>query len=554
MTTDPPTLEHFLQPLDVDIEKIHALAKSLCETFKQLAKESKNQFLSTPVSEGVLRPEKEAKGRYLAIDIGGSNLRAGFIELLGSSTQNGLTLPGKVNRVLEKSWQIGEYHKCNNADELFAWVGKCVAEVVQDGFNKWGLQLPSELPMGVTMSFPMIQDTLSEAILMSMGKGFAITSNLNLGQQLLKGYESSTASKSHLPRIKITAIVNDAVATLISFAHQHQHTPHQKAAMGLIVGTGCNATIPLSLSKLHSSKHPSPTLSPVDPSQKDTKIIINTEWSINGTAPPLHTLNFITKWDTILDTNSDTPGFMPFEYMTGGKYLGELGRLIILDYFTTQLQIPLESLPTVLRERNALDASVLARVGRGDLLCQPLDLAMPFPEDPVTGKRKKWTPELAHALVQIAKRIEVRAAGMVAAAIIGLLAAADEIPFASSSRRSSSSSPKDASSPYKPKSKQTKTHQTSPHVTELLVGYTGSCISHFQDYLVDCQFQLDDIMRREFGQDQGGKRVVLEACVDGSIIGAGILAGTVACLEETLLAEGLLGKNLGMEGALKGLD
>lgn len=68
MTSDSP-ITLFLQPLDVDINKIHALAKSLCETFKKLAKESTNQFLQTPISEEVLRPEKEKEGRYLAIDM-----------------------------------------------------------------------------------------------------------------------------------------------------------------------------------------------------------------------------------------------------------------------------------------------------------------------------------------------------------------------------------------------------------------------------------------------------------------------------------------------------
>lgn len=89
---------------------------------------------------------------------GGSNLRAGFIELLGSSTSDDSTLPGNINRLLEKSWQIGEDHKYNNPDELFVWIGKCIAEVVQDGVDKWGSKLPSDLPMGVTMSFPMMFD------------------------------------------------------------------------------------------------------------------------------------------------------------------------------------------------------------------------------------------------------------------------------------------------------------------------------------------------------------------------------------------------------------
>lgn len=61
-----------------------------------------------------------------------------------------------------------------------------------------------------------------------------------------------------------------------------------------------------------------------------------------------------------------------------------------------------------------------------------------------------------------------------------------------------------------------------------MVGYTGGCISHFQDFLEDCQGFLDGIMDAEFGEEvRQFPRVVLTPCHDGGIIGAGILAGTV---------------------------
>jgi hypothetical protein len=56
------TLEDFLKPLRVDAQKCHALARSLQRTYEQLAKEAEDQFLSTPVSESILRPEKDAQG------------------------------------------------------------------------------------------------------------------------------------------------------------------------------------------------------------------------------------------------------------------------------------------------------------------------------------------------------------------------------------------------------------------------------------------------------------------------------------------------------------
>jgi hypothetical protein len=61
----------------------------------------------------------------------------------------------RVLRHLEKSWPIGEQLKNNKAEDLFAWIGKCIAEVVQDGCLAWPGEIPDKIPLGVTFSFPM---------------------------------------------------------------------------------------------------------------------------------------------------------------------------------------------------------------------------------------------------------------------------------------------------------------------------------------------------------------------------------------------------------------
>ena len=72
----------------------------------------------------------------------------------GESAQNGKN--PCVLRHLEKSWPIGEHLKNNQAEDLFAWIGGCIREVVRDGCNKWPGELPKVLPLGVTFSFPMM--------------------------------------------------------------------------------------------------------------------------------------------------------------------------------------------------------------------------------------------------------------------------------------------------------------------------------------------------------------------------------------------------------------
>jgi hexokinase len=350
-----------------------------------------------------------------------------------------------------------------------------------------------------------------------MGKGFAITTNLDLAKQLLDGYE--LAQGASLPRLKITAIANDAVATLVSFAYQYRSNPRKKAVMGLIVGTGCNATISLPIRKLHPSKRPMKVkVSDDSKPEQDIKIAVNTEWTIKGAAGPLHELNFVTRWDTQLDMEGKAPGFQPFEYMTSGGYLGELGRIIILDYFTNHLDIPKSDLPLRLQQRLGLTTTFLGNLGphlakKEPSLVNQLEAELPLADTSAWH----WTPENALVVLKIAKAIQVRAAGMVAAATIALLACADDLYLSPSSPASTSTS-----------IPLTNGGAETPAFEELMVGYTGGCIVHFQDYLKDCQSFLDAIMQAEVGHRSGeAPRVVLKPCHDGGIIGAGILAGMV---------------------------
>ncbi|KAF2971249.1 hypothetical protein GQX73_g2393 [Xylaria multiplex] len=519
MSSLSPDLDRFLSPIRIDVTKARALAHELGKTFRLLASHSLDQFLPTPISESILRPTGgRERGRYLAIDIGGTNLRVGFVELLGSKSapaSNGTTLngnhsdhrtPSNLRRVLERIWPIHESLKNNeDPDPLFAWIGSCIAQVVGEGVEKFSLDRNKELPMGVTFSFPIAQNSLSNATIMAMGKGFAMSPKLDLGTLLVNGYEKS--KPSNLPPIKVTAILNDAVATLVSFIYQFPEDRTHKVAMGFICGTGTNATIPLRRSALGLEKLPKEITVGVGDRLEDIKVAVNTEWSIKGSAGPLKGLGIISKWDKMLDDEGERPGFQPFEYMTSGRYLGELARLMFLDYMEPRLRLSAENIPTELLRRFGLTTTFLSTyrpLDPPDLLRKlkaefpPRDSGLPF----------EWTVDDATALYHIAIAIEYRAAALTAAAIIGLLACADDIPF--------SSSPKDRPDPQKTNGKK--------DIMNLVVGYTGGCIINFQDYLSDCQWFLDQIMETQFGSPVPA-RLILSPCYDGGITGAGVLCG-----------------------------
>ncbi|KAJ0113944.1 hypothetical protein J7T55_010188 [Diaporthe amygdali] len=539
----PQSLDDFLRPLRITDNAVLELSRDLTEDFSRLSNKSDNQFLPTPISESLLgRVDGADRGRYLAIDIGGTNLRVGFVELLagesgepGESGGTGDTTdedspingggfsvfalgspqssqPPRLRRLLERSWPIGEQLKDQNADSLFKFIGKCISLIVQQATSEWGLHPDAELPMGVTFSFPMEQKSLHEAILMPMGKGFALDCKVDLGAYLVAGYEEYR--ENSLPRIRVAAIANDAVASLVSFIYQFRAKPNQKAAMSLICGTGTNATIPLKLSTLKDSKRPQ-TVS-VIPGQagNDVKIAVNTEWSINGTVNTLSSHGLITGWDTRLNMHVEKPGFQPLEYMTSGRYLGELGRIIFEDYLTKILRYDRFELPLKLREPFTLSTTFLShfnpRNTENGTLVEQLQREFPIAKKKNAAHsihdQLEWTPEIADALYRIAVAIEVRAAGLMAAYTIGLLTLSEDLPPITK-RNSVDVDKVGSKSRGKP--------------DELVVGYTGGCITAFQNYLKDCQAFLDSVVALEHGK--GKFRVLLSPCHDGGITGAGIL-------------------------------
>lgn len=339
------------------------------------------------------------------------------------------------------------------------------------------------------------QTSLSEATLLPMGKGFAITSNMKLGAMLLAGYSphcttSGTASSSPLPKIRIAAITNDTVATFLSLAYAVKAAPNSRVAMGLIVGTGTNATVPMRPTDLHPEKQ-----SQLQDSSGNGSVVINTEWTIRGTDTPLEALHIKTKWDRELDDNSDAPGFQPFEYMTSGRYLGEIARLVFLD--TLGGATDLTSVPGTLQQKNSLPTWFLSEVvARSDKESLPSHLQERYPSK---STDHFWTSERAESLRGIARAVQQRSSALIAAACVGLLDCVGDISLSEDNKHDKADA------------------------DELVIAYTGGTISQYPCWLDDCQRWLDELISAS-GTNRG-KRLVLKEALDGGIIGAGVLAG-----------------------------
>ncbi|KAI5295115.1 hypothetical protein KEM52_002332 [Ascosphaera acerosa] len=611
-------IDHFLSPLAVPDETLYRLSCRLANIYLDLGKTSQVQFLPTPLAT---LPCGKEKGTYLAINVGGSNLRVAFIHLLGDNDSNesrtssplasgwgkdtathtprqastgrsrdfmGRPSRPRLTRSYEKTWPIGDHLKKDKEGDLFLWIGDCMAEVVADSLGSTvakGEPIPEEIEVGITFSFPMMQDTLSEATLMPTGKGFAIASNLNLGETLLAGYERHTRKtyegmhcepsakrrrRFSLPRIKIAAIANDTVATLASLAYVIKALPNSRVGMGIIVGTGSNATLPMRLEDLAPNK----TRAIRERNPQASKIIVNTEWTMGGSAAPLTELNLITRWDSMLDRECPRPGFQPFEYMTGGRYIGELIRIILYDYLTSFTNATHAALPGNLVQPYALStmfvSTTIAQSPTDERLLENLRRSLPPPE----FSEWYWTLNSAAAFRKIARAVQNRSAGLIAAAVVALLACQGELclgqsatpqtsdlaspgPATSrlvlpilgnSSTLTSVSTPSLAantpdtdlvpdisrtSSPGAKSDNHALAASTAPASwnagpEEIVVAYTGGIIQHYPRFKETCQRYIDRLIMWN-GPQESGKSVFLREASDGGIIGAGVLAGMVAC-------------------------
>ena len=342
---------------------------------------------------------------------------------------------------------------------------------------------------------------------MPMGKGFAINSSHELGAMVCAGYARHTKPSTKngvlprvLPRIKVVAIANDAVSTLMSLMYSTMPMTQSKTVIGLILGTGCNAATIMELEALGPSKWPS-TSSGLGRSE----IVVNTEWTIKGAAAPLHKLGMVSCWDSDLHENTHQPGFQPFEYMTAGSYLGEVVRLVLVDWYTTVLFVSESHLPPALRIRNAVTTTFLAQ--RVAIAEDTSALASELNRTGALGYNEHWTwtAELAYALMEAEKAVLRRSAAMIAAAVVGLLLSTRELTL----KQHQAPRVKGASQP----------------VRELVVTYCGGLICLYKGYKKQLEEFIEDLLG-QLEPCQRNTRIMLREAAEGGIVGAAVLAGT----------------------------
>lgn len=247
-------------------------------------------------------PTGKERGDYLAVDLGGTNLRVCLVTLQGE---------GKFE-ITQSKYRLSEEQKQEDGQKLFDFCAECLKTFIDSNIKEGTIKEGQELPLGFTFSYPCSQERIDHGQLIRWTKGFGVTNTE--GRDVAAMFIESLG-KADIP-VTLTALINDTTGTLIA---SHYVNPRTKIAV--IFGTGCNAAYMEKMGNVEKSK----SLGIKD----DAEMAINCEWGAFDSFEHEHLPR--TKYDKVVDETSNKPGEQAFEKLISGRYLGEILRLVICE-------------------------------------------------------------------------------------------------------------------------------------------------------------------------------------------------------------------------------
>ncbi|TFK74465.1 hypothetical protein BDN72DRAFT_789300 [Pluteus cervinus] len=316
------------------------LAKTFLAEFR-LGLEAYNQDMAMIPTFVTGVPDGTEKGTFLALDLGGTNLRVCEVVLNGDKTFN----------LRQQKYKVSDALKTGEATALFDYLADSVDAFLTDRALSSPLSptrdedAPDFLPLGMTFSFPVEQTALNSGKILTWTKGFSAKNAV--GNDVVKLLQDAFDRK-HI-HVKCVALVNDTVGALLSRAYTAGG-----CLTGAIFGTGTNGAYLEEVAKIKKLAK-----SPTAP--KDGYMLINTEWgAFNNSRSHLPS----TPYDMALDRLSINVRYQAFEKFISGMYLGEITRLLLIsliDATPKPLVFGGKSTP-VLNNQWALDTSVMSDV------------------------------------------------------------------------------------------------------------------------------------------------------------------------------------------------
>ncbi|HOK06233.1 MAG TPA: hypothetical protein PK836_05560 [Syntrophales bacterium] len=247
------------------------------------------------------RPRGTERGRYLALDMGGTNIRVLEAELDGAR---------RASLTAVRRFVIPPAVMHGPGRELFDFLAGCVAAFVA-GHPPRG----ERNALAFTFSFPFAPLGVSAGRVIAWTKGF--TAEGVIGRDV-GGLLNEALARRGLGHLSVGVLINDTVGTLLAGAYARP-----ACDLGVILGTGTNACYfedAGRIKKLPGDRH-------------EGEVIVNLEWGSYDGFPA-------NRFDGKVDEASLNPGRQRMEKMVSGLYLGEIARLALREMAEEGLLAP----------------------------------------------------------------------------------------------------------------------------------------------------------------------------------------------------------------------
>ena len=295
-----------------NIEEKFTISNNQLEKIMKIMESEMNNGLAGQVQEqssslGMLPtyvnrlPKGTERGCYLALDLGGTNFRVLLVQFADGENSEYPKIEMK-----NELFMVPDDVKVGEGTAFFDHIAKCMASFCHNN----GLS-NTYLPVGFTFSFPLQQDSLNNAVLLHWNKGFEVSGVV--GNDVVQMLHEAIERRGDL-NCEVVAIVNDTVGTMMACALEEPD-----CNIGLIIGTGLNACYMEHVDNIAAVKS----------DNKVKQMCVNMELGGLGSNGVLDT--FRNQYDHAVDDLTSNKSQQLFEKMVGGKYLGEIVRVVLCD-------------------------------------------------------------------------------------------------------------------------------------------------------------------------------------------------------------------------------
>ncbi|MHB8064355.1 MAG: hexokinase family protein [Ruminiclostridium sp.] len=283
-------IKEVLSSFEVNKDSMLRIAMLFKESMEAGLKGQKSCLKMIPSYVG--KPTGKEKGTFMTLDMGGTNLRCTKFKIDDGNIEK---LIEKKEKLISKEKNYDLTKSSTTAKQLFSFMADCMASIIEQD---------ESLYLGNTFSFPCRQVGINEAYLIYWTK--EITTSGVEGQNINRLL--SEALKEKDIKIEPVALINDTVGTLLVAMYNYQD-----ADIGSIMGTGHNTCY-------LENNHPI----------NGGKMIVNLESGNYNVGLP------VTKFDELIDRNSQAPGSQLLEKMVSGYYMGSLVKEVCIELFNSK--------------------------------------------------------------------------------------------------------------------------------------------------------------------------------------------------------------------------